>query len=186
MATLRFATVRDLYEAFPVAQDDVGSEPSDTPALDFLRELVADEDWDAAVSYCAYLLPRREAVWWGCQSLRRMQPHRAPKDTMALDVAEAWVRAPEEETRRTALNYGTEGDHRAPATWMALAAGWSGGSVVAPEHGVAPAAPHQTARAIRAGLLGAMAWVPSDDMSKVMKPCLEEGIALARREDHSA
>ena len=30
------------------------------------------------------------------------------------------------------------------AAWMALAAGWSGGSVMPPEFGNAPAAPHQT------------------------------------------
>jgi hypothetical protein len=179
MATIRFATVRDLYEAFPIAQDDVGAEPSDEPALDFLRALAEEEKWEAAVSYCAYLLPRREAVWWGCQSLRRIQPHRGPKDTAAIEIAEAWVRDPEEQNRRAALDFGTDGDHRAPATWMALAAGWSGGSVVPLEFGHAPAAPYQTARAIRAGLLGAMAWAPNESLPKVMKECLEEGVKLA-------
>jgi hypothetical protein len=130
MTSTRFATVRDLYQAFPVAQDDVGAEPSDEPTLEFLRELVAKENWDAAVSYCAYLLPRREAVWWGCQSLRMMQPHRAPQDNAAIEVAESWVREPEEPRRREALNLGSQGDTRSPATWMAIAAGWSGGSIV--------------------------------------------------------
>ena len=36
--------------------------------------------------------------------------------------------------------------------WLALAAGWPGGSVVAPEFGTAPAARYQTARAGCAGL----------------------------------
>jgi hypothetical protein len=54
MATIRFATVRDLYEAFPIAQDDVGAEPSDEPALDFLRALVEEENWEGGVaSRCA-------------------------------------------------------------------------------------------------------------------------------------
>jgi Family of unknown function (DUF6931) len=179
MATIRFATVRDLYAAFPDAQDDVGAEPCDEPALDFLKRLVAEEKWEAAVSYCCYLLPRREAVWWGCQSLRRIQPHRAPKDGTALDLAEAWVREPEERNRRAALDFGTEADHRAPATWMALAAGWSGGSVVPPELGVAYAPPYQTARAIRAGLMIAMSYVATEDIPRLMKPCIESGIVLA-------
>jgi hypothetical protein len=178
MATIRFATARDLYEAFPIAQDDVGAEPSDDSALDFLRKLVAEENWGAAVSYCAYLLPRREAVWWGCQSLRRIQPDRGPNGNAALDAAEAWVREPEEDRRLAALNIGNAGDHRAPATWMALATGWSGGSMM-PEFGYAPAAPYQTARAIRAGLMIAMAQVAGGEMSKVMKPCLESGVELA-------
>jgi hypothetical protein len=180
MPSIRFVTVRDLYEAFATAQEDVGAEPSgDEPALDFLRSLVAKETWSSAVSYCAYLLPRREAVWWGCQSLRQIQPQRSPQETRALDAAEAWVREPEEDRRIAALGLGNQGDHRSPATWMALAAGWSGGSVMPPEFGNAPAAPHQTARAVRAGLMIAMAWVSNKSMSKVLKPCLEDGIALA-------
>ena len=178
MAKTRFLTARDLYEAFPVAQDDIGLEASDEGAIPFLQELIDKRKWNAAVSYCAYLLPRREAVWWGCQALRQIQPHRAPQDTRAIELAEAWVREPEEDRRLSALNYGNAGDHRAPATWMALAAGWSGGNVM-PDFGHAPAQPYQTARAIRAGLLGAMAWVPTDTMPTVMKPCLEEGIKLA-------
>jgi uncharacterized protein DUF6931 len=179
MAPIRFVTVRDLYEAFPMAQDDVGAAASDEPSLPFLRSLVHKEAWAPAVSYCAYLLPRREAVWWGCQSLRRIQPVASAEDTRALDAAEAWVREPENDRRFAALAVGSESNYRAPATWMALAAGWSGGSVVPPEMGNAPAAPHQAARAIRAGLMIAMAKVPNSEMGKVLKPCLEEGMSLA-------
>jgi hypothetical protein len=178
MASLRFVTVRDLYEAFPIARGDVGATSSDEPSLDFLGALVAKEAWGPAVSFCAYLLPRREAVWWGCQSLRRIQPQRSPGDTQAIDVAENWVREPDDERRLAALNLGQQGDYGAPATWMALAAGWSGGSV-APGFPNAPAPPYQTARSIRAGLMIAMAGVPNSDMSKVLKPCMEEGMSLA-------
>lgn len=182
MASIRFVTVRDLYETFPLAQDDVGIEPSDEPALEFLRRLTEEEDWEAAVSYCAYLLPRREAVWWGCQSLRRIQPHRAPQDTRAIEVAESWVREPEEDRRLAALELGSAGDHRAPSTWMALAAGWSGGSVVPRESGYAPASADQTARAVRAGLMIAMSRMPNADMPRMLKPCLEDGMQLAASE----
>ena len=177
MASLRFLTVRDLYEAFPIAQDDVGAAPSDDPSLDFLRSLVTKAAWGPAVSFCAYLLPRREAVWWGCQTLRRIQPQRSAADNAAIGIAEDWVHEPEEDRRIAALQLGQQSDYRAPATWMALAAGWSGGSV-APGF-TAPAPPYQTARAIRAGLMIAMAEVPNTEMGKVLKPPLEEGIALA-------
>jgi hypothetical protein len=179
MASLRFATVRDLYEAFPTAQEDVGAEPSDEPSLTFVKSLVETQSWDKAVSFCAYLLPRREAVWWGCQSLRRMQPHNAPADTVALDAAEAWVREPQEHLRRAALDLGTQGDTRRPTTWVALAAGWSGGSIAAPEYGNVPAAPYQTARALRTGLLIAMSRIASEETDKLMKPCIEGGVQLA-------
>jgi len=181
MAATRFVTVRDLYESFPLAQSDVGVEVNDDPALEFLRKLVKQQNWRAAVSYCAYLLPRREAVWWGCQSLRRLERHLAPKESSALDLAEAWVRDPEDDQRRAALDCGGQADYRAPATWMALAAGWSGGSIVPPHLGTAPAAPDQTARAIRAGLMIAMSCVPNGELDKLMNVCLEDGMKLAKR-----
>jgi hypothetical protein len=179
MASLRFTTVRDLYDAFPTAADDVGVPPSDEHSLAFLQSLVAKGSWNAAVSFCAYLLPRREAVWWGCQSLRHVKPQAAPSEASALEAAEAWVREPEEDVRREALKRGMQGDGQMPATWMALAAGWSGGSIAPPEFGVLPAGPHQTARAVRAGLLIALSQVASEDIPRLLKPCLDGAIALA-------
>jgi len=179
MALLRFPTVRDLYDAFPTAADDVGTPASDEESLAFLRSLMANAAWDPAVSFCAYVLPRREAVSWGCQSLRRIQPQLAPAEISALAAAERWVREPEEQFRREALKVGMLGDVRMPAVWTALAAGWSGGSMMPPEYPAMPAAPHQTARAVRAGLLIAMTQLPHDLTSKVMKTCLENGIQMA-------
>ena len=71
MPRLRFETVRDLLEAFPIAEPLIEVEPSDEPSLQFLEGLVAREDWDRAVGFCAFLLPRREAVWWGCRTRAR-------------------------------------------------------------------------------------------------------------------
>ncbi len=179
MPSLRFATVRDLYEAFPTAQEDIGLDPSDEGSLEFLRAQIEKEMWDEAVTYCAYLLPRREAVWWGCQSLRKISPQNTPKDLIALDVAEAWVRDPDEQHRRAALDIGNDGDKRSPPVWMALAAGWSGGNVVKPELGNVPAAPHSTARAVRAGLLIARCRVAPAQTPEMFKACMENGIELA-------
>ena len=66
-----------------------------------------------------------------------------------LGFAEAWVEEPEEPRRRKALASGNVGDTRSPATWVALAAGWSGGSIVPDDMGYAPADPEQTAKAVR-------------------------------------
>jgi hypothetical protein len=182
MASLRFATVRDLYDAFPTAKDDVGMPASDEPSLAFLQSLVAQGAWEAAVSFCAYLLPRREAVWWGCQSLRRMKSQFPPPELAALDAAEAWVLEPEEDSRRAALKVGMLTDGGLPAAWMALAAGWSGGSIMPPEYGFMSAGPHQTARAVRAGIMIAMTQMLSDQVPAVLKPCVDSGIELALRD----
>src|SRR5690349_7123852 len=113
MASLRFATLRDLYEAFSTAQDDIQEEPNDLPLLAFLQSLKESQAWERAISLCAYMLPRREAVWWGCQSLRRMI-QLTPAEADLLAVAEAWVREPDEERRHAALQLGGEADSRLP------------------------------------------------------------------------
>ena len=72
MATLRFATARDVAEAFPTLVEDMLAEPGEREPLAFLRELADGETPEDAVSFCAYVLPRRDAVWWACRSVRAL------------------------------------------------------------------------------------------------------------------
>jgi Family of unknown function (DUF6931) len=185
MSSIRFATVRDLYEVFPTAEDDVKIPPSDESSLTFLKTLVSQQSWNQAISFCAYLLPRREAIWWGCQSVRRFQPQCTAKEAAALDLAEAWTHNPDDQLRRQALELGNNGDGMFPATWMLLAVGWSGGSLIPTQFGMVPAAPQQTARAVRGGVMLSLAMVPKEQTAQMAKPCLENAIALAVDEQHS-
>ena len=65
MTRLRFVTARDLFEAYPVALDETDLEPTDAPSLDFMRALADSGEPEKAIGFCAFLLPRREAVGWG-------------------------------------------------------------------------------------------------------------------------
>jgi hypothetical protein len=181
MGALRFETVQSLFDAFETAPVDIGGEADDTPVLIALQSAIDGKAWDRAISLCAYLLPRREAVWWGCQSLRHIRPEASAAESAAIEAAEAWVKDPGDDLRRAALRGGMLGDGRLPATWMALAAGWSGGSVMPPEYGPAPVEPYQTARAVRAGLLIALVEVLSDDVASILTPCFGEAFELLRR-----
>lgn len=179
MAPLRFPTLRGLYDAFPTAAEDVGIAPADTDCIALLRSLTADAAWHPAIALCAYILPRREAVWWGCRSLRAMQ-QLSPAEVAILGAAEAWVRQPEDAQRRAALALGASSDAGLPATWMALAAGWSGGSIVPPELGYVRAPAEQTARAVRAGMLMAITRLPPAALRDSLGPSIESGIGLVR------
>ena len=99
MPRLRFETVRDLLEAFPIAERLIEVEPSDEPSLRFLEGLVARDDLDRAVGFCAFLLPRREAVWWGCRTVRALVSAPSREEDAVISSAEAWVRQPEDERR---------------------------------------------------------------------------------------
>jgi len=186
MSQARFVTVRDLFDAYPSASADVGAAEEGMRSLDFARTLVGRREWQSAISFCAYLLPRRVAVAWACRSIRRMVERLAPEEDRMIGFAEAWVEEPEEPRRRKALASGAMGDARSPATWVALAAGWSGGSVVPDDMGYAPADPEQTAKAVRVALFIALSRLEDDAKHRVMTSCLQDGIQFASGESGSS
>ena len=179
MSQVRFATVRDLFDTYPSASADVGAAEDGMRSLDFVRTKVGKKDWESAVSFCAYLLPRRVAVAWACRSIRRMVGDLRSDEERMLGFAEDWVGEPEEPRRRKALASGTMGNTKSPATWVALAAGWSGGSVIPDEMGYAPADPEQTAKAVRVAFFIALSRLEGDTKHRVMTACLEDGIKFA-------
>jgi hypothetical protein len=182
MSQVRFSTVQDLFEAFPMASKDVGKADAGMRSLDFLRSLIERRDWQPAISFCAYLLPRRPAVAWGCRSVRRMIEQFDAGEERAIGYAEAWVEEPCEATRGKALAIGNINDHNSPTTWLALAAGWSGGSIYPPEFDPVEAKPEKTARAIRVALIIALLRLTRDVRDRIMTACIEDGIHFARGE----
>jgi hypothetical protein len=181
----RFTTVQDLFEAYSTARDDVGEADPGMGSLEFLQQLVEKRKWEPAISFCAYLLPKTEAVAWGCRSLRRMTNQFNADEERALAYAEEWAAEPEEWRRTRALTLGNRINQRASATWLALAAGWSGGSVMPPECEHREATPEQTAGAVRLALFAGLAYLARDATDETMTSCLEDGIASVREESRA-
>jgi hypothetical protein len=175
MSRLRFSTAQEVFEAFPSARQSIRTAPTNEPPLSFLARLVKTGGGKEAIGFCAFLLPRREAVWWALQSVQRMQPPGTPQDA-GLKAAEAWVRDPTDETRRAALAIGETADEASPGTWVARAAGWSGGSMVA-SHAV-PCPPDLTAKTARIAVLTALGRVPERDRDAALRNCVEACIRL--------
>ena len=179
MNRIRFATVRSLFESFPEALQNIGAEPTDEPPIAFLDRLAAEGKPDHAMTMCAYLLPRREAVWWGCASVRTLLADKLPDDIAALLAAEAWVLQPTEENRQAALAIGDGAASNEPLTWLALAAGWSSGTF-APTPLPIPA--YMTGRGIRIALLISGRIARGDERTRRLQACLAEGVRLAKSE----
>lgn len=99
---------------------------------DFLVGLLAARLWQDAVRLLAFGLPRRKAVWWACLCARAAlpaEPATAPR--AALAAAEAWVFKPSEDSRRATEARARAAGFQVPASWAALAAFWSDGSMAA-------------------------------------------------------
>ncbi len=174
---IRFASARDVFEAFSDLGHAASPPLDDSAPLDYARASLASPRPTDATVFIAYLLPRREAVWWALQCVRAMLGATAADD--AFRAAEKWVRAPDEDNRRAALAAANAGDHRSPTTWLAFAAGRSGGSLSPPDQPPMPAP--RSACAMAANTAVMMAACAGDPRGVVQRitACAEAGICFA-------
>jgi len=179
MAHLRFERVRDVIDAFPSVVHELDIEPSDEGSLDFLSSLAGGGEHDKAVGFCAYLLPRREAVFWGCRCVRKFVPKGTLDEEEGIRLAEDWVREPEEDRRMAALELGMRYSSKLATTHLALAAGWSGRSFSIAGGDPVPIQPHATARAVRAAILIAACRARPAEKAELMRGCVEDGVRIA-------
>ena len=130
-----------------------------------------------AVLFISHLLPRREAVWWAAQCVRALLGEGAADE--ALRAAEIWVRTPEDDNRRAALSAANDSDRRKPTTWLAFAAGWSGGSLLPADQ--KPVPPPAGACAMAANTAIMMAVAAGDPRAVVdrIEACAEAGVRFA-------
>src|SRR5215471_8191296 len=171
MSRVRFATARALYETFPEVSEKIGVAPTDQFPIEFLRDLTSKGKLDEAVAFSAYLLPRREAVWWACNCARASLGEIPKHQATALLAAEAWVYDPDDEHRKAALEVGTQSDSNEPLTWLALAAGWSGGLLAAFPGLPVPVPTYMTARAARIAVLLSAAKTGKDQRPVRLQAC---------------
>lgn len=175
---LRFSDAQQVFDAFPTAREDIDAEPSDANPLVFLENLVTGPTPEDAIGFCAYLLPRREAVWWACQCVRTVEQQLTPQDEEIMQAAELWVREPEEENRREALNAGMNAQKKTAAVWIALAAGWSGGSMTQESQPAVVPPYYLTAQSVRAAVLTTLARVERARRSEILRVCVDEAKRL--------
>ena len=174
---IRFSTAADVFEAFKELRR-IAPPPDDAIApLDYVSRLLASRRPIDTLLYLACLLPRREAIWWARQCVGAILGPRAEDD--ALRAAEAWVRAPEEERRRAALDIGAAGDPERPTTWLALAVGRSGGSVSAPDQKPILPAPAACAQAANAAIVLAISGQEPKTIGGWLKACVDAGVRFA-------
>ena len=180
MSRVRFATARALFETFPKSVTNIAAPPTDDPPITFLQKLADGKKFDDAVAFCAYLLPRREAVWWACGCARTLLGDIAQNGAACLLAAEAWVYEPDDRHRQAALDLGMQGDSNDPLTWLALGAGWSGGMLSSHPEMPAPVPSYMTARAARIAVqLSAHFAKKKDEVPARLQACIAEGIKLA-------
>jgi hypothetical protein len=175
---LRFTTASQVFDAFPSARDGVSAAITDAHPLVYVKQLHESAMPEEAIAFCAYMLPRREAVQWACQCVRGMNPEIEGEAVNLISIAEQWVEVPEEENRLAAMEAGTAAVNSGPAAWCALAAGWSGGSLIGEPHQPVPPAPDLTAQLVRAAILTALAFVPPKQRQAQLSSAVRAAVSL--------
>jgi hypothetical protein len=179
MTRVRFHSARSLFEAFPEVATKIAEPATDESPLVFARNLADAGKFGEAVTFCAYLLPRRESVWWACRSVRALLGDRARGQAPCLLAAETWAQKPDEEHREAALRVGAAGDGDDPATWLARAAGWAGGMLISNPKNPVPVPHYMTARASRIAVLLSARFVPPSEREARLAACVAAAAKLA-------
>jgi hypothetical protein len=136
-----------------------------------------------AIRWLAQGLRPRESVWWACLAARAYVEwgNKLPDpDVVALTAAETWVFKPEEENRRAAMAKAQETGYQSPASWAAIAAFWSGGSMAPPDMPVVAVPQHLIGRAVWGAVMIAIGPVPPPEAEKRQKRLLDQGLDIAR------
>lgn len=179
---LRFKTARDLFTECPAAAQDMKAAPTDQPSLEFCRSLITSKVPEEAITFCAYLLPGRAAVWWGHECLSHLADLLEEQDHRLLALVHDWVSEPREHRRHAAMVEATATDQRTPAVWIALAAGQN--DEYSPTYRTASkdSSSFLIARDVNAGILAGLARVALAERLSMLTAFVEMGIHLAEIE----
>jgi hypothetical protein len=182
MSGLRFQSAAQVFDLFPGLQSDMVARAADMEPMAFVAALENSATPEDAITFCAHVLDRRRAVWWALECSRQLGPARNREDEIAIRTAETWVREPEEHRRLAALNIGLNGSRDLVGTWIALAAGSSGGTMKTGDLPGPPVPPQLCASAVRTAVLVALSALPARDRQALLTKCIEAFRTLVKGE----
>jgi len=122
--------------AFLEFHEEIGARAATLSSADqLIDELAEQEKFLDALRLRAYLLTKREAVWWGCLCVRdELDEPLRPTQAAAVKAAAIWVGKPDEDNRRAAEHQAAAAKYSGVGASLALSAFWSGGSLAPPEN----------------------------------------------------
>ncbi|RFB76356.1 DUF6931 family protein [Methylovirgula sp. 4M-Z18] len=180
MKHLRFSTAGQVIDAFPNLRGQIPATNLELEPFAFIDSLLAQGDARQAMAFCAFVLPRRDAVQWLCGALRRQFQQPNGTDANLLGLVEEWLKKPVEAARRAALDAGMNDPNKGACAWAALAAGWSGGNLSPSTEQPVPPPQHLTGQAVNVGLTLLVAGLPLAKQRDKMEEFVGDAVALLR------
>ena len=124
----------------------------ETPGV-FARRLLDLGDDNDCLTFLAYALPKRLAVWWAVNCLRSEEGLTGPDDGPILEAVEAWIANPSDSTRRKSMELAEANGMEAAAAWTAVTAFWSHGSMGPKEQPEVPAGDELAGKALSGAVI---------------------------------
>jgi hypothetical protein len=183
-ASFSLVTAKTAQEVCALFKPDVKAQElllPDHKPRQFYEILLTKELEVEAARFLAQALPKREAVWWACTSVRQASGAQIlPKASAALAAAEKWVAEPTEPNRQAAQPTAeAAGGMDTPAGCAAMAAFWSGGSMAPPGKQVVAPAENLTASAVAGALIQAALLNAPEKFAANLRGFLSVGVAVA-------
>jgi hypothetical protein len=181
-ATKPGTTVRDLCERAKIKEDAKALLKDGHTPRQFLDLLIGKELFLDAIRLLAYVLPKREAVGWGCLCVRHsLGTEDAAKISETQVAAERWVSNPDDANRRAAKVAADKEGLESPSAFLALAAFFSGGSMAPAD--LEPVAPpdHGTPQLVAGAVMVSAVKTQPEKAAEKYRVFLQKGMALMDR-----
>jgi predicted component of type VI protein secretion system len=123
---------------------------------ELINQMATEGKFLDALRLRAYLLTKREAVWWGYLCVREDLDQPLPgAQSAALEAAAAWVADPDEKNRRAAEERAAALKYSGVGATLALSAFWSDGSIAPEGNPDVPPDERLTSQGVAAALISA-------------------------------
>ena len=141
--------LRQLCQRAKVGEEATALLTDDSTTKEFIALLVKKELYRDAIRLVAFMLPKREAVGWGCLCVRHIQSLQPDKPLPPVHTAaERWVSAPNEDNRWAAKQAADQDDPKTPSGLLAMAAFFAGPSMAPPNLQAVPPPEHVTSEIV--------------------------------------
>ncbi|MGH1330370.1 MAG: DUF6931 family protein [Paracoccaceae bacterium] len=175
----RFDTPADLYAAIPQIAELTQQRPTlGEDAFSYLIRLRSGTTPEEAVTFPAFALAPQTAIWWGHECLRTMPDYLNGADRDMMEGVMHWVKDPSTYNRHYLMREALWAPTRSPAVLLALAVGWSGGSIA--PNDPAPVPLHRAPRSINSSILSCLARADLSRRSVFLARFIDMAEALVR------
>jgi len=132
-------TVLELCDLAELNDDARQAAASGLPVRTYIEQIVRAGQVRVAISALAQVLPKRDAIAWGLDSIRYVDLAMAKAGAASVvEAIEKWIVEPCDERRRATKDAAEKAGIATPAGCLGMAVFFSGGSVAPPDSLVTP------------------------------------------------